>query len=279
MVDFLTSGNKMKDHFITLTDLSRRILKSFVMIINYKTFIITALGILSTYLCYTYQILANFPDMLVGVAIVFPVVFSIGAAYTRRENALKNFADLKGHAIAMYYATRDWPENKASDIPVRLKTLLKELFKDIKAFLQSRNRKDMKVDEKLIYEKFSDLSKMTMELRTTGLQSGEVSRVSQYVSKMIIAFDNLTIVNKYRTPITLRAYSKVFIWTFPIIYGPYFAYNFKVYSPVLFYVIPVLYSFILVSLDNIQDHLENPFDDIGEDDIHFRAKDIIELLV
>jgi len=30
---------------------------------------------------------------------------------------------------------------------------------------------------------------------------------------------------------------------------------------------PVLFSVILVSLDNIQDHLENPFDQVGEDDV------------
>jgi predicted membrane chloride channel (bestrophin family) len=41
---------------------------------------------------------------------------------------------------------------------------------------------------------------------------------------------------------------------------------------------PVLYSFILVSLDNIQDHLENPFDDVGEDDIHFNVEETTQLL-
>jgi hypothetical protein len=35
----------------------------------------------------------------------------------------------------------------------------------------------------------------------------------------------------------------------------------------LFFVMPVLFSIILVSLDNIQDHLENPFDMVGEDDV------------
>jgi predicted membrane chloride channel (bestrophin family) len=262
----------------TLSSALKTRLLSFILIINYKTFIITSLGLLSTYLCHKYSILANFPDMLIGVAIVFPVVFSIGAAYNRRENALKNLADFKGHAISMYYATRDWPDNKENDIPRRLRDLLKELLKDIRALLRSKKRKDLVVDEKLIYAKFSEVSKLTMELRKVGLQSGEVSRISQYVSKLIIAFDNLLIVHKYRTPITLRAYSKVFIWTFPVIYGPYFANNFKMYAPALYYVIPVLYSFILVGLDNIQDHLENPFDDIGEDDIHFKAKEIIELM-
>ena len=117
-----------------------------------------------------------------------------------------------------------------------------------------------------------------MELRNYGVQSGEISRVSQYVSKMIIAFDNLKIIHTYRTPITLRAYSKVFIYVFPIIYGPYFASTFHDYSAQLEYVMPVLYSFILVSLDNIQDHLEHPFDEVGEDDIRIEENEIAALM-
>jgi hypothetical protein len=34
---------------------------------------------------------------------------------------------------------------------------------------------------------------------------------------------------------------------------------------------PVLFSMVFVSLDNIQDHLENPFDLVGEDDITINA--------
>jgi hypothetical protein len=114
-----------------------------------------------------------------------------------------------------------------------------------------------------------------MEMRQHGVQSGEVSRISQYVSKMVIAFDNLKIIHDYRTPVTLRAYSKVFIYVFPIIYGPYFASTFNDFSASLEYVMPVLYSFILVSLDNIQDHLEHPFDEVGEDDIRIDEREII----
>jgi hypothetical protein len=133
-------------------------------------------------------------------------------------------------------------------------------------------------NEKKMYEKFSRLSGLTMELRNYGVQSGEISRVSQYVSKMIIAFDNMKVVHQYRTPVTLRMYSKVFIYVFPIIYGPYFASSFKDYSASLEYVMPILYSFILVSLDNIQDHLENPFDEVGEDDIVIDADETSRLL-
>jgi hypothetical protein len=245
----------------------KNILRSFFLIINYKTLIITALAVISSELCFRYGLTAKFPDMLVGVAIVFPVVFSIGSAYNRRETALQRFSDFKGHAMAIFYATRDWTSSKENDLPQRVKSIVNDMIIVMRTMFKADHRSEWQHNEKKIYESFSKLSQLTMEMRNHGVQSGEVSRISQYVSKMIIAFDNLKIIFAYRTPITLRAYSKVFIYIFPIIYGPYFASTFKDFSSSLEYVMPVLYSFILVSLDNIQDHLEHPFDEVGEDDI------------
>jgi hypothetical protein len=253
----------------------RSVLRSFFLIINYKTIIITVLAVVSSEVCYNLGLTAKFPDMLVGVAIVFPVVFSIGSAYNRRETALQRFSDFKGHAMAIYYATRDWPTNKNHDLPARVRTMVNEMTIIMREMFKSKNRLDWQRNEKKVYQYFSNLSILTMELRDLGVQS-EISRVSQYVSKMIIAFDNLRIIHTYRTPVTLRAYSKVFIYVFPIIYGPYFASTFHDFSAHLEYVMPVLYSFILVSLDNIQDHLEHPFDEIGEDDIRIDESEVIE---
>lgn len=253
----------------------KRVLKSFLLIINFKTLIVTALSVASTYVCYRLGLTAQFPDMLVGVAIVFPVVFSIGSAYNRRESALQRFSEFKGHAIAIYYATRDWTTDKNNDLPGRVRTLVTDMLVIMRLMFTSKRRTEWLENEKKLYRHFSALSHLSMEARNYGVQSGEFSRISQYVSKMIIAFDNLKIIHDYRTPVTLRAYSKVFIYVFPIIYGPYFASTFDNFSAGLEYVMPVLYSFILVSLDNIQDHLEHPFDEIGEDDIRIDEAEII----
>jgi hypothetical protein len=255
----------------------KRVLRSFFLIINYKTLIITTLAVISSTVCFHLGLIAKFPDMLVGVAIVFPVVFSIGSAYNRRETALQRFSDFKGHSITLYYATRDWiaPE-KQNDLPKRIRTMIGEMVLLIREMFISSHSHEWEQNEKKIYQYFSDLSKLTIEMRQLGVQSTEISRINQYISKMVIAFDNLKIIHAYRTPVTLRAYSKVFIYIFPIIYGPYFASTFKDFSAHLEYVMPVLYSFILVSLDNIQDHLEHPFDEVGEDDIRIDAKEITE---
>ena len=192
----------------------KRVLKSFFLIINYKTFIITTLSVVSTYLCYHYGLTAKFPDMLVGVAIVFPVVFSISSAYNRRETALQRFSDFKGHAIAIYYAARDWAGTNDGELATRVRTLVNEMTLLMRAMFASAHRVEWQKNEEKMYEYFSKLSGLSMDMRAQGVQNSEVSRVSQYVSKMIIAFDNLKSIHVYRTPITLRAYSKVFIYIF-----------------------------------------------------------------
>ena len=252
--------------------------RSFSKIINYKTLIVTALAVISTYLCFHLGLTAKFPDMLVGVAIVFPVVFSIGSAFSRRETALQRLSDFKGHGAAIYFATRDWTNSKEHNLPERVRKVIHEMLVLMRDMFKIKGKAEWLIHEKRMYERFSELSHLTIEMKKFGVQSGEFSRVSQYVSKMIIAFDNMKIFHSYRTPITLRAYSKVFLYVFPIIYGPYFASTFHDYSANLEYVMPVLYSFILVSLDNIQDHLENPFDEVGEDDIVIDAEETTRLL-
>ena len=115
----------------------KQILRSFSSIINYKTFIITALSVISTYTCFELGLTAKFPDMLVGVAIVFPVVFSIGSAYQRRETALQRWADFKGHAIAIYYATRDWTTDRDPELPERTRNLRRDA-KNFSSRIRSR---------------------------------------------------------------------------------------------------------------------------------------------
>ena len=153
----------------------KRTLRSFSLIINYKTFIVTALSLISTYLCYEFGLTAKFPDMLVGVAIVFPVVFSIGSAYNRREVALQRWADFKGHAIAIYYATRDWTTNKDNDLPERSRNLIIAMMQSLRDILKG-DRAEWTDRETEYYQYFSRLSTITMELRNYGVQSGEISR-------------------------------------------------------------------------------------------------------
>ena len=138
---------------------------------------------------------------------------------------------------------------------------------------------NMNDHEEEVYRIFSKLSTFIKEdLRGRGLPSGEASRCNQFLSKMVIAFEDVKHIYQYRTPRTLSAFSDFFVTVLPVLYGPYFAAISSEFSPQLAYVMPVLFTAILVSLDNIQEHLENPFDQIGEDDIVINAEKFVKRL-
>jgi predicted membrane chloride channel (bestrophin family) len=254
-----------------------KVLKSIRSIFSINTLIVSILAVFATYICIEYNLYADFPLTLIGIAVVFPIVFSIGTAYARREKALTHYSTLKAYGRAIFFAARDWvPEtdkkfqNKLKKILFALLVNCRELFMADEA---ERNKR-----ERSVYTRFSELSRYMESCRSRGMTNSEVSRANQHLSKMIDAFESMKHIYQYRTPVTLRAYSKVFIFILPIFYGPYFAFIAQNFHSYLIFVIPILFSVILVSLDNIQDHLENPFDQVGEDDLRINAEKFIKRL-
>jgi len=225
-----------------------------------------------------YNLIADFPLTLVTTAVVFPIVFSIGGAYKRRESALREYGSLKAHGRAVYFAARDWPPQTDPDTQSKTSALLGDLLKACrKLFTEPIDQ--MPPNEEAVYKVFSRLSNHIISLRNDkGLASGEASRCNQYLSKMIIAFESVKHIYQYRTPKALRLYSDIFIVVPPILYGPYFVAISQDFSKGLEYMLPVLFSVVLVTLDQIQEHLENPFDQIGEDDIIVHAEKFVSRL-
>ena len=235
-------------------------------IINYQTFIVIFLSGISTVLCSYYKISIDFPTTIIGIAIVFPIVFSIGGAYNRREAALKSYSTLKAHGRALYFVSRDWLPEQNIDSQNAMRVVIRECLQNIKnLFSYGNNHREP--DESAVNLSFSKLSELVNGMRKVGLPGGEASRANQYISKMIEAYEGMKHIYQYRTPITLRTYSKVFIFVIPVIFGPYFVHIAEQFSIAIQLIMPVLFSVVLVSLDNIQDHLENPFDQIGADDV------------
>ena len=250
-------------------------LRRILLIINRKTLIVTLLAVISTYVCASLGVMADFPLTLIATAVVFPIVFSISGAYKRRESALDEYGSIKAHSRVIYFATRDWLEAPDPQTLEKAKGLLGDLMKACRT-LFADPVEAMPDNEKAVYARFSALSDFIKnDLRGAGLASGEVSRCNQYLSKMVVAFENIKHIYQYRTPRTLRSFSDFFITVLPPLYGPYFVHIAEDYSYGLTYVMPILFTVILVSLDNIQEQLENPFDQVGEDDVAINAEKFV----
>jgi len=253
-------------------------LKPLGLIINRKALIIAALAVFSTWLCLQFDLTGDFPLTLIATAVVFPIVFSINSAYKRRESVLDDYGLIKAHGRAIYFAARDWLETPDPQRQDRCRSLLLDLLTEARD-LYAGPRSEMVEREARVYACFSALSRfIRVDLREAGLATGEVSRCNQYLSKMLVAFEQTKHVYQYRTPRTLRAFSDVFITVLPPLYGPYFAYLAADFSTGLTYLMPILFALVLSALDNIQEHLENPFDQIGQDDVMINAEKFADRL-
>lgn len=86
---------------------------------------------------------------------------------------------------------------------------------------------------------------------------------------MCHAFERLRVIREYRSPRTIRSFTKVFIFLMPIVLSPYYVHmgikSGNIWSP---YYIAVLSSFMFGTLQGVQDVLDDPFDGISEDDIN-----------
>ncbi len=248
-----------------------RTLRSFARIVDHHTVIVTALALGSTWVCIQYDVLADLPSALIGVAVIFPIVFSINSAYQRREQALRALASARAHAVAIGWAHRDWLEGH-EELADSGRRLLEELFASIRIFFHAGAGEHPEALQE-VYRRFSTLSKSHEELRAAGMPANEVSRTNQYLRAVMIEFERMRAILEYRTPQALRAYSRVFLNGFPVLYGPYFATLAADSVPAVGYLVAVLYSVVLVSLDNIQEALENPYGIVDEDDVDVGIED------
>ena len=124
------------------------VIKDFFSVINVKTLIVIAAACATTFICTELDFYYNVPTDLIGIAIVFPIVFSINAAYSRREKALEHYSVFKGSALSIRYAHMHWIDENSKENRRGLKingdehvnridTIYKDLFNNLYEYLHA----------------------------------------------------------------------------------------------------------------------------------------------
>ena len=242
------------------------ILRNFVYVVTFRTMALTGLSVLATYLCIKYDLIADMPTALIGLAVVFPLVFTISASFERRDKALIQYGSLNASLAMIFYAHKSWLSAANVDVPLRnqkVRDIIEELLALIKQDLTNIQSPASYKTE--IYKSFSSLSDYNDEFLARGMTDSHAILAS-CLYDAIKSYECLSTISDYRTPKALRAYSRVFLNLFPILFAPYFA-SLSMELFFMGYLIAILYSLVLVMLNNIQDNVENPFDNQGLDDI------------
>lgn len=223
--------------------------------------VVLVISVLATYLSIHYNLGYNVDLTLLSIAIIFPLVFNIRGAFKRREKALEHLSQFRTSLTTILHyiqMSRNLPQEDNS----KLESAINHISDDVILFLKQGGTDTSEVDEA-----FKELHETILGLNDN-MPSKIKDRIFRFMNNMQEAFENVYAINSHRTPQALKAYCLVFIFVFPIIYAPNIVYNIGVEDAQwIEYSVVIITEFILISLYNIQDQMEYPFDEYGLDDI------------
>ena len=199
---------------------------------------------------------------MLSIAIIFPLVFTIRGSFRRREKALQHLSKFRSALKTVHYFVMSnkelSPESKKEMTDILL-NISEQTMDQLKNNGDNTKELDDIIDQVLTFIVANDQT-VSKNLK---------DRTFRFMKDLHESIENLHAINTHRTPISLKAYCLVFIYIFPLIYAPTIIYDVGLENnQAITYFIVILTEFILVSLYNIQDHLEYPFDDVGLDDIN-----------
>lgn len=234
----------------------------YLAIINTRTVIAIIISVITPIIAYYYNINYHIDLTLISIAIVFPLVFTIRSSFRRREKALEHLSQFRGAAktIQYYFLSANMlNDEKKKEISV----ILENISETLMSHLSSSDYSTKELDESIDKVNAFILANNDM------LSKSVKDKIIRFMNDLHESIENLHAIHTHRTPVSLKAYCLIFIYIFPLIYTPTIINKIGLDTTIwITYFVVILSEFILISLYNIQDHMEYPFDREGLDDIN-----------
>lgn len=239
----------------------QRLMYKYLSLVNNRTYAITVLCIAVTYLCIEYNFSYNIDLIIFSIAIIFPLVFTIREGFRRRQAAIRFLSMLKSSISSVYYCFEN--SNKLSkEEKSNIRSMLTNLSHNFIITLEQKKDLDIESIRKQVHEVYIFVD--TNKEYVSGNTSLKLVKQMKSIQESI---ENLYGIKIHGTPVSLRAYCLVFIYVLPFIYTPTLVYNLQGLPSWTVYALSIFHAFILISLYNLQEDIEDPFDQVGLDDI------------
>ena len=242
--------------------------KAILSVFNYKLLFILLETVLVFFLYEKYKININVDYTIMSIAIVFPLVFSITSAYQRRQDAIDLYLEFRNKIIDLtniFYAVENI---KAKDYN-QLFNLLQEVQSILNTYLidsDSENSFDQ------IREKRKEVL-LIIDSHKKLFNEREKDSLIRVKNELFLSAEKIRGIKIHGTPISLKKYCLLFIYFSPFLYNSQSTINdfdWSLFSPIHL-LFSMVISFVLMTLYNVQDYIENPFDQEGLDDLKIHS--------
>jgi len=236
-------------------------MKKFTAIVNWQTLIVVCLSFVSCYFTIKYQFTMYADFLIFGLLIAFPITLTTKEAFKRRERAMQYLSLFKASLQSLYIGVLN------SKCEYREKEYFKSIVIDLTGMLINY-LKSTEVGDPSPVHKASDTIATFVMRNKKALKGSLPDKISFFLFRVNNSIEFLLATKRHRTPRGLNMVVKIAVFLFVILYpasllhetGPKESLGYL-------FTASVFKSIFLISLINVQEMLEDPFDQKGTDDI------------
>ena len=249
--------------------------KALSSVLNYRIALILIQTLVIYFLYDAYKIDLKIDFTIVSIAIVFPLVFSITSAYQRRQEAITAFAEFRNKMIDLsniFYAVEDVTKED-------YKKLFTELTRSQQILIDYIKNPSEEAEFDLLRKKRKEILVLINSFKHL-FNEREKDSLIRVKNEMFLSAEQIRGIKIHGTPISLRRYCLVFIYFSPFMYNSQLIVSQSANGITLESFISLFFSlivsFVLMALYNVQDYIENPFDQEGLDDLKIDEMEVKE---
>lgn len=247
-----------------------RTMQKYLAIINDKTATVLLVCLAITWACIRFRFDFDLNVTLFSIAVIFPLVFTIRQSYRRRDEVIKLLSVFKSSLNAVYLcfaSLKQLDDAQKQQVAARLQEVSR-LFLDA---LQGQ-----RYEADAVRTRLSELFDIVQAHRDS-ISSSVALKIVRFLKDVEESVENTIGIKTHGSPVSLKAYCLVFIYVFPFVFIPTLVFHMREGEAWIVYLLGLIHGFILISLYNVQDAMENPFDQVGLDDVqlenfHFHTR-------
>jgi predicted membrane chloride channel (bestrophin family) len=199
-----------------------------------------------------------------SIAIIFPLVFSITSAYQRRQDAIALYLEFRNKIIDLtniFYAVESVKDKNYNE-------LFNSLQEVQNLLIQYLTHDDSEKTFDVIREKRKEVL-LIIDSHKKLFNEREKDSLIRVKNELFLSAEKIRGIKIHGTPISLKKYCLVFIYFSPFLYASQSILNLQddLVTTLISLSFSLVVSFVLMALYNVQDYIENPFDQKGLDDL------------
>ena len=239
-------------------------LRAILSVFNTRLFIILMETIVVFYLYDLYRINIKVDYTIMSIAIIFPLVFSITSAYQRRQDAITLYLEFRNKIIDLtniFYAVESVKVKNYNELFNSLQEVQELLIQYLTQDESEKTFDAIREKRKKVLLIIDNHKKLFNER--------EKDSLIRVKNELFLSAEKIRGVKLHGTPISLKKYCLVFIYFSPLLYASQSLLNLEndFVTKFMSLSFSMVVSFVLMALYNVQDYIENPFDQKGLDDL------------